>query len=58
MSEDCQKCGTAMWDLDEERHCPGCSNNEPEIDLLSVCGTFNTQDYTSAEDLCKLLKTK
>ena len=28
MSEDCQKCGTAMYDiseLDEERNCPGCS---------------------------------
>jgi hypothetical protein len=28
MSEDCQKCGTSMYDvaeLDEERNCPGCS---------------------------------
>ena len=23
MSEDCQKCGTAMWDLDEDGNCPG-----------------------------------
>ena len=29
MSEDCQKCGTAMYDiaeLDKERNCPGCSD--------------------------------
>lgn len=26
MSEDCQKCGTAMYDLDEYRNCPGCSD--------------------------------
>lgn len=25
MSEDCQKCGTAMYELDEDRNCPGCS---------------------------------
>lgn len=23
MSEDCQECGTAMWDLDEDGNCPG-----------------------------------
>lgn len=26
MSEDCQKCGTAMYELDEDRLCPGCSD--------------------------------
>lgn len=26
MSEDCQTCGTAMWDLDEEGNCPACSS--------------------------------
>lgn len=26
MSEDCQKCGTAMWELDEDLNCPGCSD--------------------------------
>lgn len=26
MSEDCQKCGTSMYDLDEDRQCPGCSD--------------------------------
>lgn len=25
MSEDCQKCGTAMYELDEDKLCPGCS---------------------------------
>lgn len=25
MSEDCQQCGTMMWDLDEDGHCPDCS---------------------------------
>lgn len=27
MSEDCQKCGTAMWDLEEDGNCPGCSDD-------------------------------
>lgn len=26
MSEDCQSCGTAMFELDEDRLCPGCSD--------------------------------
>ena len=26
-----------------------------EIDLLTICGTFNTNDCTSSDDLCKLL---
>lgn len=49
MSEDCQKCGTAMWDLDEDRNCPSCSDQE--IDLLATCGTFDTSDCISHEDL-------
>lgn len=28
MSEDCQKCGTAMRDLDEEWNCPSCSDTD------------------------------
>lgn len=28
MSEDCQKCGTAIWDLDEDGNCPACSDIE------------------------------
>lgn len=38
MSEDCQKCGTMMWDLDEDGHCPDCSyyqESEEENDLLN-----------------------
>lgn len=53
MSEDCQKCGTATYDLDEEELCPACSVQE--IDLLTTCGTFNTEDCISAEDLGKLI---
>ena len=26
MNEDCLHCGTGMYDLDEDRLCPGCSN--------------------------------
>ena len=29
MSEDCQTCGTAMYELDEDRNCVGCSSGEP-----------------------------
>jgi len=29
-----------------------------EIDLLTTCGTFNTKDCTTCEELCKLLKPK
>ena len=29
-----------------------------EIDLLTVCGTFDTKDCISVEDLTKLLKTE
>lgn len=25
LQQDCQKCGTAMYELDEDRLCPGCS---------------------------------
>lgn len=28
MSEDCRTCGTAMWDLDEDLNCPGCSDRD------------------------------
>lgn len=28
MSEDCQKCGTAMWDLDEDGNCPGGGSDD------------------------------
>lgn len=28
MSEDCQTCGTAMYELDEDGNCVGCSGNE------------------------------
>lgn len=58
MSEDCQKCGTAMWDLDEDRLCPGCSDIGPEIDLLTICGTFDTKDCISHEDMRHLFKVK
>lgn len=58
MSEDCRKCGTAMWELDEDLNCPGCSNYGPEIDLLTTHATFNTTDCVSSDDLCKLLKDK
>lgn len=30
MSEDCQKCGTAMHELDDDRLCPRCGNNAAE----------------------------
>lgn len=56
MSEDCQKCGTAMWDLDEDRLCPGCSDIEPEIDLLTTCGKFDTEDCMSAQDIWKIIE--
>lgn len=36
MSEDCQSCGTAMFELDEDRLCPGCSlYNWEEADYVS-----------------------
>ena len=28
MSEDCQTCGTAMYELDEDRNCPGCGDSD------------------------------
>ncbi len=28
------------------------------IDLLTICGTFDTNDCTTSEYLCRLLKTK
>lgn len=28
MSEDCQTCGAAMYELDEDRNCPGCSHSD------------------------------
>lgn len=41
MSEDCQKCGTAMYDLDEERLCPGCSNHETETEAMTTNQTID-----------------
>jgi hypothetical protein len=47
-----------MWELDEDRLCPGCSDIGPEIDLLTTCGTFNTNDCISHEDMRHLFKVK
>lgn len=59
MSEDCRTCGTAMWELDEDLNCPGCSYRDlQDIDLLTTCGTFFTNECTSSEELCKLLREK
>lgn len=55
MSEDCRTCGTAMWELDEDLNCPGCPHQDSEIDLLTTCGTFSTEDCLSAKDFSKLL---
>lgn len=56
MSEDCQSCGTAMWDLDEEGLCPACSIQE--IDLLGTCGKFDSKECISSNELCELLNLK
>jgi hypothetical protein len=68
VSEDCQKCGTAMCELDEDRNCPGCLMNDLaaysqelglyDIDLLTTCGTFDTNDCISHEDMRHLFKVK
>jgi len=42
MSEDCQKCGTAMWDLDEEGNCPWCSDLHQD----DVYYNWEEQDYS------------
>lgn len=45
MSEDCQKCGTSMYDaseLDEERNCPGCSDLHQD----DVYYNWEEQDYS------------
>lgn len=47
-----------MWDLDEDRLCPRCSDIEHEIDLLTTCGTFDTNDCISYEDVKHLFKVK
>lgn len=38
----------------------GCKEYKREdyIDLLSVCGTFDTKDCISTKDICKLLDNK
>lgn len=53
---------TDMSDLDKlacnHDHCVGAIEIE-EFDLLLVgCGTFDTKDCLSVEDLCKLLEKK
>lgn len=35
MSEDCKQCGTMMWDLDEDGHCPDCSYYQEEETMLN-----------------------
>lgn len=44
MSEDCQKCGTVMYELDEDRNCPGCSDtgyDEYSEGGYTSCGACN-----------------
>lgn len=59
MSEDCQKCGTAIYDLDEDRLCPGCSDyNDYSEGGYTSCGACNgygcgrcmPQDYLEEEE--------
>lgn len=48
MSEDCQKCGTARYELDEERLCPNCSDTEPDDSLAPdepEEGDFGSDEY-------------
>lgn len=40
MSEDCQTCGTAMWDLDEEGNCPACSNSNEGRCICAATNPF------------------
>jgi len=47
MSEDCQKCGTAMYELDEDRNCPGCSDN----DMYYNWETCEWEEYEPVDDM-------
>lgn len=49
MSEDCQKCGTAMYELDEDRNCPGCSSDE-ECTTCEGTGYIDNPDYRTDRD--------
>lgn len=44
MSEDCQKCGTAMWDLDEDGNCPACSDI---VGYCLICHGTGISSYTN-----------
>lgn len=60
MSEDCQTCGTAMYELDvEDRNGPGCSHyNDYSEGGYTSCGACNgygcdrcmPQDYLRKND--------
>lgn len=51
MSEDCQKCGTAMHKLDEERLCPGCGNHDlSDLDRVTAERDALQQRLTAADE--------
>lgn len=51
MSEDCQNCGTAMWDLNEDRLCPGCSGECPRCEGT---GYIENPEYRTDRDAMAL----
>jgi len=53
MSEDCQTCGTAMYELDEDRNCPGCSHYNWEEQDWSDNKLFYENDLEHLEEVCQ-----
>lgn len=56
MSEDCRKCGTAMWDLDEDGNCPACSDI---VEYCLVCNGTGISSYVNhghGEDSVEAIK--
>lgn len=56
MSEDCQKCGTAMWDLDDERLCPGCSDTQEGSDTTTNDEVLIEKVKLLADKQCKKMR--
>lgn len=49
MNEDCQKCGTAMWDLDDDDLCPRCANDYSPP--CPECGDHDCNGQCAGDDM-------
>lgn len=59
MNMNCAACSTSNIDLDKYGNCIYCSiytKQDIGVDTLTTCGTFNTTDCMSVEDLWKIFE--